>query len=38
VAQGTPNEFKSRSNSGRIDDYFREVTGAGRQVSELLGA
>jgi len=38
VAQGTPDEFKSRSKTGRIDDYFREVTGAGRQVSEQLGA
>ena len=38
VAQGTPDEFKTRSKTGRIDDYFREVTGAGRQVSEQLGA
>jgi len=38
VAQGTPDEFKSRSKTGRIDDYFREVTGAGRQTSEQLGA
>jgi ABC-2 type transport system ATP-binding protein len=38
VAQGTPDEFKSRSKSGRIDDYFREVTGAERQMSEQLGA
>jgi len=38
VAQGTPNEFKSRSNTGRIDDYFREVTGAGRQTASHSGA
>ena len=38
VAQGTPDEFKSRSKTGRIDDYFREVTGAERQMSEQLGA
>ena len=38
VAQGTPNEFKSRSNTGRIDDYFREVTGAGRQAASHSGA
>jgi len=38
VAQGTPDEFKSRSKTGRIDDYFREVTGAERQVSSKAGA
>jgi ABC-2 type transport system ATP-binding protein len=38
VAQGTPDEFKSRSKTGRIDDYFREVTGAERQVSSQAGA
>jgi ABC-2 type transport system ATP-binding protein len=38
VAQGTPSEFKSRSKTGRIDDYFREVTGAERQTSAQLGA
>jgi len=38
VAQGTPDEFKSRSKTGRIDDYFREVTGAERQVASHSGA
>jgi ABC-2 type transport system ATP-binding protein len=38
VAQGTPDEFKSRSKTGRIDDYFREVTGAERQTASHSGA
>jgi ABC-2 type transport system ATP-binding protein len=38
VAQGTPDEFKSRSKTGRIDDYFREVTGAERQIASHSGA
>lgn len=38
VAQGTPDEFKSRSKTGRIDDYFREVTGAERQAVSHSGA
>jgi ABC-type multidrug transport system ATPase subunit len=38
VAQGTPDEFKSRSKTGRIDDYFREVTGAERQAASHSGA
>ncbi len=37
VAQGTPDEFKARSKTGRIDDYFREVTGAERQSSAKSG-
>jgi ABC-2 type transport system ATP-binding protein len=38
VAQGSPDEFKSRSKTGRIDDYFREVTGAERQTASHSGA
>ena len=38
VAQGTPDEFKSRSKTGRIDDYFREVTGAEHQAVSHSGA
>jgi ABC-2 type transport system ATP-binding protein len=38
VAQGTPDEFKSKSKTGRIDDYFREVTGAGRPATSPAGA
>jgi ABC-2 type transport system ATP-binding protein len=35
VAEGTPAEFKQRSKTGRIDDYFREVTGGERATSNL---